>query len=98
MHLYWISVSQNMQAFGDDKMNEKIFDLAKQANLIEWHPIAGTDAKTPDHMSIARAEKFAELIVQECAQVCLEQRNPGNLNYKPSEKFAEAIKQHFGVK
>ena len=43
-------------------------------------------------------KKFAELIVGECAQVCLAQRDPGNLNYKPSVKFAEAVKQHFGVK
>ena len=44
-----------------------------------------------------REIKFAELIVQECAQVCLAQRDPANLNYKPSVKFAEAITQHFGV-
>jgi len=43
-------------------------------------------------------EKFAELLIQECANVCLSQRNPSNLNYKPSEKFAQALKQHFGVK
>jgi hypothetical protein len=42
-------------------------------------------------------EKFAELIVKECVQVCLSQRDPSNLNYKPSERFAEAVKQHFGV-
>ena len=42
-------------------------------------------------------EKFAELIVQECMQVCLQQRDPTNLNYKPSEQFTEALKQHFGV-
>jgi hypothetical protein len=42
-------------------------------------------------------ERFAELIVQECVQVCLSQRDPANLNYKPSERFAEAVKQHFGV-
>ena len=42
-------------------------------------------------------EKFAELIVRECAKVCSEQRDPANLNYKPSEQFAEAVKQHFGV-
>lgn len=43
-------------------------------------------------------EKFAELIIKECANVCLEQRDPTNLNYKPSERFAEAVKQHFGIK
>jgi hypothetical protein len=40
---------------------------------------------------------FAELIVKECVKVCLDQRNPGNLNYKPSEMFADALKLHFGV-
>jgi hypothetical protein len=47
--------------------------------------------------SMFDANKFAELIVQECAKVCLAQRDPANLNYKPSERFAEAVKQHFGV-
>ena len=42
-------------------------------------------------------EKFADLLIKECVKVCLEQRNPANLNYKPSEQFAEAVKQHFGV-
>jgi hypothetical protein len=42
-------------------------------------------------------QRFAELIVLECAKVCSEQRNPTNLNYKPSEQFAEALKQHFGI-
>lgn len=41
--------------------------------------------------------KAVEIAVQEAVTVCLEQRDPGNLNYKPSEKFAAAIKQHFGV-
>jgi|DEB19_MinimDraft_3_1074340.scaffolds.fasta_scaffold80817_2 hypothetical protein len=53
----------------------------------------------------ARLEKRAsvhnqlskELIVKECVKVCLDQRNPGNLNYKPSEMFADALKLHFGV-
>lgn len=42
-------------------------------------------------------EKFAALIINECVNVCLQQRDPSNLNYKPSEKFADAIKHHFGV-
>jgi hypothetical protein len=44
------------------------------------------------------AEVFAEQIVRECVNVCLAERDPSNLNYKPSEKFADLIKQHFGVK
>jgi hypothetical protein len=57
------------------------------------------DQATSDIMGVKVLDKrmFAELIVRECAQVCLSQRNPANLNYKPSERFAEAVKQHFGV-
>jgi hypothetical protein len=77
-------------------MNERIFELAKQADLIQWDTLP-SGARTPDHESVVKARKFAELIVRECAQVCLSQRDPANLNYKPSERFAEAVKQHFGV-
>jgi hypothetical protein len=66
-------------------MNERHEQLMAQA-WIEFAP----DAK-------AVTKRFAELIVKECAQVCLSQRDPANLNYKPSERFAEAVKQHFGV-
>lgn len=63
-------------------MNERIQELAEQA---------GYDMDMQQH------QKFAELIVKECARVCLAQRDPANLNYKPSVKFAEAVKEHFGV-
>lgn len=72
-------------------MNERIRELKKQATRGAMWP-GDPDAGELD------AEKFAELIVKECAQVCLSQRDPANLNYKPSERFAEAVKQHFGVK
>ena len=42
-------------------------------------------------------ERFAEKIIQDCVQVCRSQRDPANLNYKPSERFAQAVKEHFGV-
>jgi hypothetical protein len=65
-------------------MNERLREIAIKAQV--------------EHcISHVRLEEFAELIVLECAQVCLEQRDPANLNYKPSVKFAEAVKQHFGV-
>jgi hypothetical protein len=41
------------------------------------------------------AEIFANLIINECIELCLKQRNPPNLNYKPSESFAEAIRSYF---
>ena len=65
-------------------MNERIKQLMLEAGYAAPE-IAG------------RAQRLAELIVRDCAQVCLEQRDPGNLNFKPSEKFAEAVKQRFGI-
>jgi hypothetical protein len=72
-------------------MNQRIFELAKQAS--EWYEqnVSGKG------ISGEWETKFAELIVKECANVCLSQRDPANLNYKPSERFAEAVKQHFGI-
>ncbi len=71
---------------GVTEMNGRFVKLAYEAKLFNGMPAP-----------VKEVEKFAELIVRECAQVCLEQRDPANLNYKPSEKFAEAVKQHFGV-
>jgi hypothetical protein len=80
-------------------MNERIKELAEQATerfgVKIWDESAGV-FYTETHLKLNQ-EKFAELIVRECARVCLAQRDPANLNYKPSERFAEAVKQHFGV-
>jgi hypothetical protein len=75
-------------------MNERIKELARQSGALPTQ-----DCGVPQwYVDEDEFEKFAELIVRECAEVCLAQRDPANLNYKPSEKFAEAVKQHFGVK
>ncbi len=42
-------------------------------------------------------EKFAELIVRECMGVARGMRNPPNLNYKPSDRFVDELRLHFGV-
>ncbi len=75
-------------------MNERIRELRRRATLVETY--TSHDGSVHEGKSVD-LEKFAELIVRECAQVCLAQRDPANLNYKPSVKFAEAVKQHFGV-
>jgi len=49
-------------------MNERIFELAKEADLIQWDTLP-SGARTPDHESVVKAKKFAELIVQECAYI-----------------------------
>ena len=48
-------------------MNQRIFELAKQADLIHWDTLP-SGARTPDHESVVKARKFAELIVRECTQ------------------------------
>ena len=73
-------------------MNERIQELALQATTY-IEPVPGHSGEG----WIFDKEKFAELIVRDCVGVCLAQRDPANLNYKPSEKFAEAVKEHFGV-
>ena len=70
-------------------MNERIRELAELA-------LKECDAAKERGID-QYSKRLAELIVRECAQVCLSQRDPANLNYKPSERFAEFIKEHFGV-
>ena len=70
-------------------MNERIKELAEQAGCSAF-----VDEYAPFKKDF---EKFAELIVRECMHVARQQRNPANLNYKPSERFVEDLRQHFGV-
>jgi hypothetical protein len=83
-------------------MNERIRELADEAEKYALDNVGKGHYGIEDliyqfQFVDTMMAKFAELIVRECAQVCLAQRDPANLNYKPSEKFAEAVKQHFGV-
>jgi len=72
-------------------MNERIKELARQANLPLIH----------DNFLTAAQEKFAELIVRECASLCearawgmIEKGFPG---HEAVEECSDIIKQHFGV-
>jgi predicted alternative tryptophan synthase beta-subunit len=64
-------------------MNERIKELAVQAGAGEWG-----DSVIAATMDI---EKFAELIVLECAELADKESS------KPCESYDELIKQHFGV-
>lgn len=82
---------------------KRIEELSEQANA--WRPGGypsgeGGDKAWKDVVIFENEEdlqKFAELIVKECMNVCREQRDPQNLNYKPSERFAEHLRFHFGL-
>ena len=67
-------------------MNERIKELEKQC----WsHRVDGVLVDGHLHFD---TQKFAELIIEECASVC------ENSNYEFGTIFTKMIKEHFGVK
>ena len=82
---------------------ERIFELAKQADLIQWDSLP-SGARTPDHESVVKARKFAELIVRECAGVAegLSKLYPEKVGFDVgytmgTARAAKEIKERFGV-
>jgi hypothetical protein len=76
-------------------MNELIFELAKQADLIQWDTLP-SGARTPDYESVVKAKKFAELIVRECIAQCWAVSELESKGYVVSE-CSKKIRKHFGV-
>ena len=78
-------------------MNERIQELAEQAlNYAEKNQ----SADIPQHWFKLHTEKFAELIVRECAKVCddLDIDDWGDKSFDDGTYYcSRAIKQHFGV-
>ena len=69
-------------------MNQQIKELVEQADAYanEQNELYGVDFKT------AYNEKFAELIVRECADICY------NREYTDGSRYGDEIIEHFGVK
>ena len=73
-------------------MNERIRKLAEQADAYAWQQIdEGADYDTQPQFF---AEKFAELIVQECADLFEVEWGSSMLQ---GTTAAHYLKQHFGV-
>jgi len=73
-------------------MKQQIEKLALESGA--WHQVYGNrNFMIDEHFDI---EKFAELIVRECAQVCRDQPNHYALK-TDRDNCAVAIEQHFGV-
>ena len=71
-------------------MNERIKELSIKAGFPEWS----------NHAIEFELEKFAELIVKECAKVCddLDIDDWGDKSFDDGTYYcSRAIKQHFGV-
>jgi hypothetical protein len=78
-------------------MNERIRELAGQAGFeIEHHKWIFANDNVGEGECHELLEKFAELIVQECAQICRNQPNVYALK-ADRDNCAIAIEQHFGV-
>ena len=78
-------------------MNERFRELAEQASidcelLTRWlRPNAYIWTATDDELA-----KFAQLIVAECALLCVSRPGPGD-DVRSREHCAELITKHFGV-
>ena len=81
-------------------MNERLRELAKQASIMVDTTFGQTTM--PEYKAQVDLNKFAELIVRECAQAfeaevdTWKQMDPYQGSIK--RQGAKAIKQHFGVK
>ena len=84
-------------------MNQRIFELAKQADLIQWETLS-SGARTPDHESVVKARKFAELIVKECEKAIRTEIAVTDISGEVEKAWemgmecgVYTIKKHFGV-
>ena len=75
-------------------MNEKIRELALQATIRKFDGTGADMGKL-----VLDEQKFAELIVKECADVCLSGKNKENWRCTDSinKGFSDAVLEHFGV-
>jgi hypothetical protein len=79
-------------------MNERIFKLAKQADIIQWDTLPWSGARTPDHESVVKAKKFAELIVKECSLWIINNADAMDaMEHLGPSHFARAMQKDFGV-
>ena len=95
-------------------MNKQIYELAEQAGMERAGYANGTKIMTwrEGFDNPGSLEKFAELIVRECANVALEQKKQveemevynlqdevwNRARIQQSQQIVDKIKQHFGVK
>lgn len=75
-------------------MNERIRELAEKAGVINsnFNPLVY------EQWYLDSLEKFAELIVRECAAICQDTDGEDNIDAKSGRQdCAVEIKEHFGV-
>ena len=76
-------------------MNKRIIELAEQAGIAVWGD-AVYMYNPKDTLDSAVLEKFAQLVVRECAKVILE--TPVEYTeIDTMHRIRDSVKQHFGV-
>jgi hypothetical protein len=81
-------------------MNERIEKLGEQADLLGEFTPTKIPGRYVGYITEEQILKFAELIVQECADISLKSGNIANKNIAAkieSERIYHKIKEHFGV-
>lgn len=77
-------------------MNERIRELRRQATLVETYTTNSGAVAEGKHVDF---EKFAELIINECAKfVEQDQFSSDPLAKRRTGRFIARLKNHFGVK
>jgi hypothetical protein len=89
-------LSKNISELNDERerFEEQIFELAKQAGMLRdkfglyWNA-------HDNHDDGVDLEKFAELLIRQCANVSIDSEIDPNGDFR--EGIAKSIRQHFGV-
>jgi hypothetical protein len=75
-------------------MNERIKELAEQAGL-EFDDDLALEPEPIYYITQKELEKFAELLIRKCAQICFSESKGHNMAF--GEHCGIVIKEHFGV-
>lgn len=75
-------------------MDKRIEELAEQAG-IEFDDSFTLEPEPIYYLKLSDFEKFAELIVRECANICFSEAAGHNMAF--GEHCGVVIKEHFGV-
>ena len=85
-------------------MNERIKELKREAEALAYEEHKANCIKNGRDPSMPHAnalnmtfEKFAELIVRECAYIPIDMWDKAELNADVAVKIEDRIKEHFGV-
>lgn len=78
-------------------MNERIRELAEQAEL--WNDMEPTrrEGRYVGHMNVSDVERFAELIVKECATFIDSHEQIDKYGEAQDTVYGKDLLQHFGV-